>query len=235
MNLPALWDYMQYDMEADRFSNEMKNSEKRKKLLKQQEFLKDQQARFAKTESDIAAVEERIGKCRQEAERLGKLLEGISAEIGDVNNMGSEEVSEKLKGAEKLLNAMDACEKELAAIRNESEAIDRSQTEIKRRAAKMKLEYDEVKKVYDVEFARDKLKLKELRDAAEKQAATLDKDDLDRYREIKRHCTPPIAKLVNNQCTGCFMTLSVGTLREIKASNAAITCDNCGRLLYVPD
>lgn len=235
MDLAALWDYMQIDMEAEKFGNDMKNSEKRKKLLKQTEFLKEQQARFAKIESEIGDMDSRSVACKQEAERLGKLLEAMSAEIGDIESMDSAAVEEKLKSAEKLLAAYENCETELNKLRQEADTAERAQIEIKRRAAKVKSEYDEIKKLYDVEFAADKLKLKELKDNVEKAAQKLDKADLERYKSIKLHCNPPIARLVNNQCTGCFMTLSVGTLREIKGSSEAITCDNCGRLLYVAD
>ena len=235
MDLAALWNYMQIDMEAEKFSNDMRNSEKRKKLLKQTEFLKEQQARFAKIENEITSMDQKSAEYRQESERLNKLLEEMTEKLGDVSAMTSEEVEEKLKSAEKLLSAYENCEAELAKLRSEADTAERTQIEIKRRAAKVKSEYDEIKKLYDVEFANDKLKLKELRDNVEKEAEKLDKGDLERYKAIKQHCNPPIAKLVNNQCTGCFMTLSVGTLREIKASGEAITCDNCGRLLYTVD
>lgn len=235
MDLAALWNYMQIDMEAEKFSNDMRNSEKRRKLLKQTEFLKEQQARFAKIENEITSMDQKSAEYRQESERLNKLLEEMTEKLGDVSAMTSEEVEEKLKSAEKLLNAYENCEAELAKLRSEADTAERTQIEIKRRAAKVKSEYDEIKKLYDVEFANDKLKLKELRDNVEKEAEKLDKGDLERYKAIKQHCNPPIAKLVNNQCTGCFMTLSVGTLREIKASGEAITCDNCGRLLYTVD
>ena len=235
MDLAALWNYMQIDMEAEKFSNDMRNSEKRRKLLKQTEFLKEQQARFAKIENEITSMDQKSAEYRQESERLNKLLEEMTEKLGDVSAMTSEEVEEKLKSAEKLLNAYENCEAELAKLRSEADTAERTQIEIKRRAAKVKSEYDEIKKLYDVEFANDKLKLKELRDNVEKEAEKLDKGDLERYKAIKQHCNPPIAKLVNNQCTGCFMTLPVGTLREIKASNEPHTCDNCGRLLYPQD
>ena len=35
MQLELLWNYMQYDMEADRFENAMRNAPDRLKLLKQ--------------------------------------------------------------------------------------------------------------------------------------------------------------------------------------------------------
>ena len=235
MNLTALWNYMQVDMEVDRFSNEMKQSAKRKLLMKNTEILKEQQALFAKTESDVETMNGRLAELTAESQRLAGLLEKLEEEIGDVNNVSEDALEEKLQNAQKLMETMMACERDLIRIRKEADANEKNQTDIKRRAAKVKTEYDAVKKEYDVEFAKDKIKLKQLKDNAEKEAAKLDKADLEKYKSIKQHCTPPMARLINNQCTGCFMTLPIGTLREIKMSGEAHTCDNCGRLLYPQD
>ncbi len=235
MNLTALWNYMQVDLEADRFGSEMKQSAKRKLLMKDTEILKEQQALFAKAESEIEAMNAHLAELTAESQRLAGLLNQFEAEIGNVEDIGEDQLEEKILNAQKLMDTMIACERDLARVRKEADANDKNQTEIKRRAAKVKTEYDAVKKEYDIEFANDKIRLKQLRDAAEKEAAKLDKADLEKYRQIKLHCTPPMAKLLNNQCTGCFMTLPIGTLREIKASGEAHTCDNCGRLLYPQD
>ena len=53
-------------------------------------------------------------------------------------------------------------------------------------------------------------------------------------RAIKPHCTPPMAKLVDGQCGGCFMSLPSATLRELKLGEKTVECDNCGRILYDP-
>lgn len=235
MDLKALWNYMQYDLEADKFSNEMKQSPKRKLLLKNTEILKEQQAKFAKSETDLSAFSERITSLTEEAVRLNKLVQEIIDNLGGADAADGEDTAARLKTADKHLAALEACEKELERVRKEAENTDRNQTEIKRRAAKAKQEYDTVKKEYDVEFAADKLKLKQLRDDADREAAKLDPDDYNSYKQIKQHATPPICKVVNNQCTGCFMTLSVGTLRDLKSSGTALTCDNCGRLLYTEE
>lgn len=232
MNLTELWNYMQCDLEAERFGNEMRQSEKRKLLLKQQEFLKEQQSKFAKIQTDVSQMASKMEELKQESERLNGLLEAFQNEMGDIDSMEAETVEEKIKTAERILAAIEACDKALAHIRKESEIANRSENEVKKNAAKTKQEYDAVKKEYDIEFAKDKLKLKALRDEADKEAEKLDAADLEKYRQVKQHVMPPIAKLVNNQCTGCFMTLPLGTLREIKAGSV-LTCDNCGRILFV--
>ena len=228
MDLKALWDYMQLDLEADRFSNEMRQSEKRKLLINQTEFLKKQQAQLAK-------MEQKISEYKEEADRLSALFEDFTKENADIQELSSEDVANRLKTADKLLRAIENCEKQLSVLLKSAETAERAQNDIRKRAAKTKSEYDAIKKEYDVEFANDKIKLKQLRTNADKVGEKLDAADLEKYRQVKQHCTPPIAKLLNQQCTGCFMTLPIGTLRELKSSDTVLTCDNCGRILYAPD
>ena len=64
MQLEKLWQFMQVDMEADRFENQIRQSEKRQKLLKQRNFLMDQQNNMKKLENDVAAMSA-FRKCSQ--------------------------------------------------------------------------------------------------------------------------------------------------------------------------
>ena len=70
---------------------------------------------------------------------------------------------------------------------------------------------------------------------AEKEARKVDPNLLLRYRQIKQHVSPPMAKLVGNQCGGCFMTLPSASLKKIVSEDAVVECDNCGRILYAPE
>ena len=65
--------------------------------------------------------------------------------------------------------------------------------------------------------------------------AALTSNLLLRYRQIKQHVSPPMAKLVGNQCGGCFMTLPSASLKKIVSEDAVVECDNCGRILYAPE
>ena len=235
MNLAELWNYMQLDLEADKFKADMAQSEKRKQLIKLTDTLKELQGLYAKMEARVEASAARIDELAQECERLTGLMNAMTADAGDVSTLDDAQVTEKLDAAQKLLVQIEDCEKEIARIRHDSESDDKKMREVRVRAAKAKAEYGTLKAEYDVEFARDKVTLKQLRDKADKAAADLNSADFERYKQIKQHCTPPISKLVNNQCTGCFMTLPQATLREIKNSDTVHTCDNCGRLLYVTE
>ena len=79
------------------------------------------------------------------------------------------------------------------------------------------------------------LTAREVRERTEAEAAKLDAALIERYRAIKQHCTPPMAKLINGQCSGCFMSLPSATLLKLKDGNELILCDNCGRIIYAAE
>ena len=235
MRLDDLWQFMQVDMEADRFESKMRQSENRQKLLKQRNFLMDQQANMKKIEADIAAMQDRLEAVNDEAQRLEKQLGALTAEIEANPPANVEEAEKSIQAMQKLSDTLSHYEQELVKIRKDSETRDRQQREIRVRAARTKLEYDQLKQVYDKEYKVDLAQLQKLRAGIEKAAVTVDPQMLERYRSIKQHCTPPMAKLVAGQCAGCFMALPSATLLKLKEGDGIVECDNCGRIIYMAE
>lgn len=235
MHLDQLWQFMQVDMEADRFENKMRQSENRQKLLKQRTFLMDQQTNMKKLESEIAVMQDRLEAIRDEADRLDKLLAAAAAEIEANPPATAEDADKRAESVQKLVDSLSRYEQELQKLRKDSETKDRQQKEIRVRAAKTKIEYDQLKQVYDTEFKKDSAQLQKLRADIEKEAAKVDPKLLERYHSIKQHCTPPMARLIDGQCSGCFMSLPSATLLELKEGNRIVECDNCGRILYIEE
>ena len=234
MQLDDLWNFMQVDMEADKFESQMRLSPNRQKLLKQRNFILEQQSNMKKLEADVAVMQDRLEAVSDEAKRLSGVLSGMVEELNANPPADVEESDRRAEAARHLTETLTRYEQELIKMRKDAEARDRQQKEIRVRAAKTKQEYDQLKAVYDEEFKRDQQTLKEMRANIEKEAAKLDQALLKRYRAIKQHCTPPMAKLVNGQCGGCFMSLPSATLRELKLGEKTVECDNCGRILYDP-
>lgn len=235
MQLDTLWQFMQVDMEADNFENKMRQSPNRQKLIKQRDFLKDQQANMKKLENDVAVMQDRLEAVEDEAKRLEKVLANLSEDINNNPPQSAEEVAKRMESVQKLLDSLKRYEQEVDKMRKDADVKDRQQKEIRVRAAKTKIEFDQLKQEYDLEFKEDTLKLNALRANTEKESKKLDGDLLAKYRNIKQHCTPPMARLVEGQCTGCFVSLPSATLLNIKSGEQIVLCDNCGRILYYKD
>lgn len=235
MQLDVLWQFMQVDMEADRFENKMRQSENRQKLLKQRNFLMEQQNNMKKLENDVAVMQDRLEAVRDEAVRLEKLLTSLCAEIEADPPKTIDEANKRAESVQKLTDSLSRYEQELQKMRKDAEIKDRQQKEIRVRAAKTKIEYDQLKQVYDEEFKTDSAELKSMRAKIEREAAKVDPQMLEKYHSIKMHCVPPMAKLVGGQCSGCFVSLAGATLLEVKNGDRIVECDNCGRILYLDE
>ena len=231
MQLDKLWQFQQVDMEADRFETKMRQSEKRQTLLKQRSFLMDQQENMKKLENDVAAMSDRLEAVNDEAERLQKVLASLMEELEKNPPKTAEEAEAQMEPVQKLMDSLTRYEQELSKMRRDAETKDRQQREIRVRAARTKAEYDQLKKEYDVEFKQDSETLKQMRAKTEAESAKIDAGLLEKYHSIKQHCTPPMAKLIDGQCSGCFMNLPSATLLALKDGSKLVTCE-CGRIIY---
>lgn len=232
MQLDKLWQFMQVDMEADRFEAKIRQSEKRQTLIKQRNFLMEQQNNMKKLEGDVAAMADRLEAVKDEAERLSKMLTQQLTDLEGNPPKNAEEADAKAQEIQKLSDSLNRYEQELSKMHKDAESRDRQQHDIRVRAARAKADYDKLKPEYDVESKQNSAALKQLRDRTEQEAKKIDEKLLEKYKTIKQHCTPPMAKLIDGQCSGCFMSLPSATLLAIKEGDHIVCCDNCGRILY---
>lgn len=233
MQLDLLWNFMQYDMEADRFENAMRNAPDRVKLLKQRDFLLEQQNNVKRIERETAAMSDRLEAVRDEAKRLSGLLDNLLKSLEENPPETLEEIEKQVAAVQKLENSLQHYEQELNRMRKDSDQRDRLQKDIRLRYARTKAEYDTLKKNYEIEFGRDKVKLAELKARAEAEGKNMDAALMARYMEVKQHVTPPMAQLNGNRCGCCNMSMPAAVLNEI-GSGKIVECDNCGRIMFVP-
>lgn len=231
MKLNELWNFMQVDMAASNFENQMRQAPNRQKLLKQRNLLAELQTNMKKLESDIAIMADRIEAVKDEYTRLEASLKALCEQIEANPPETLEAIEKQAQAVQKVTDALTRYEQELQKMRKDAEARDRQQKEIRVRAAKTKMEYDTLKKDYDVEFKRDSEQLNKMKAEVEAASGNVDAELLAKYKEIKQHITPPMSKLVNGQCSGCFMALPSATLSRLKGDNIVV-CDNCGRILF---
>ena len=231
MKLNELWNFMQVDMAASNFENQMRQAPNRQKLLKQRNVLGELQTNMKKLESEIAIMADRIEAVKDEYTRLEASLKTLIEQIESKPPETLEAIEKQAQAVQKVTDSLSRYEHELQKMRKDAEARDRQQKEIRTRAAKTKMEYDALKKEYDIEFKRDSEQLTSMKNQVEAASATVDAELLAKYKEIKQHIQPPMSKLINDQCSGCFMSLPSATLSRVKG-NEIVVCDNCGRILY---
>ena len=75
--------------------------------------------------------------------------------------------------------------------------------------------------------------LEELQKARVKLAGKVPATLLNRYEKLTQHYMMAILPVTGNQCLGCFVTLPTSFF-SASYSTELLTCENCGRLLYIP-
>ena len=83
---------------------------------------------------------------------------------------------------------------------------------------------------YDHESGARKAELEQQRARVKSLESTVDPALLAEYMAIKKHTSPPVARLQYGQCSGCNTSLPSATLSKIRNGNL-VECETCGRMI----
>ncbi len=233
--LDALWQYQQAELEAGKIENRLKSTPARQKLNKLFAFLKEQQNAIAGIQKMLEGRQQTIDKLQAQVDELEHKYE---LEVGEFKIMleddecTAEEMTESRRNVEGIMKKAENARKELfdAITQIEKSAAEYKDTYAK--AAKAKKEYDAAKAECEQEAADAKPELDKAKAAADEAAKAVDAELLSRYKRIKGRYAMPMAKVENNQCSGCNMSLPTSTVKRVASGEGIVECENCGRILY---
>ena len=203
--LDALWQYQQAELEADKLENKLKSTPARQKLNKLFNFLKEQQNAIAGIQKTLDSRQQAVDKLQAQIDELAHKYE---LELGEFKIMlnddecTAEEMTESRRNVERIMKKAEAAKRELY------DAI----AQIEKSAAEYKETYAKA--------------------AADEAAKAVDAELLARYKRIKGRYAVPMAKVENNQCSGCNMSLPTSTVKRVATGEGIVECENCGRILY---
>ena len=226
-----------------------KLDDKKKKL---EEELEDED--FINNRAGITAEIERLDeKIAKEEEELEKLQE----ELDELEFSNSRLTRDEENYQEQLYNGETTNPKELNQIQEKLSKTQKQKEEIEEETLDlmMKIE-DKEKKIDELIVKRDEqeeelerlkeehqIEVKEIKEALkeipqEKEAIKeeLSSAEIEKYNKLyDLKQGQAVAKLKDNYCLGCRMTLPVKFIKRVKQTEEVITCDNCGRILYYED
>lgn len=220
-------------MEADRYEREMRKDPDRQKLLKQRDFIVEQQSTIKRIEGEVSVMSDRMEAVADEVVRLQEHLGDLMRQVETLKGDDLESIQRLESAVQKLMGTITRYEAELAKMRKDAEARDKQQREVRVKAAKVKAEFDALKAAYDERYKEQAAELDRLKKRAKEAAKDIDPKMLERYNAIKRHSTPPMAKLNDDRCGGCNMSLPSVVLHKIRSGSTAVECENCGRIILV--
>ncbi|MGN0745811.1 MAG: zinc ribbon domain-containing protein [Aristaeellaceae bacterium] len=229
--LELMWQYQQEDMKADRIANDIRRSPTRQKLEKSRDFIMEQQKLYKQIEEQVAIMADRKDAIRDAIARCEEQLNALAARFKAAPPEDAEAARAMLQEVSKCRDTIASYEQEMNRIVKDSNEHDRKQRSIRHEAAKVKMEFDQLKQVYDKEIQEKKAALDAQRAVANEKAALVDKELMAEYLAIKKHIAPPMARLIGDQCSGCNTAQPSALLRKIKSGTVLVECETCGRMI----
>ncbi|MBQ9402720.1 MAG: hypothetical protein IJU38_10140 [Clostridia bacterium] len=226
----ALWAYQTEDMKADAIANAIKRSPTRQKLEKARDFILDRQKKYKQIEEDVSAMVDRKDIIAQAVDRAREQLQVLQTRYENEALSTPEEVKALLSEVSRCRDTIRQYEAEISRIVKETDSNDKLQRSVRLEAANAKKAFDQLKADYEEESKSKKGELDAQRARARELMDQVDPALLEEYETIKKHISPPVARLTHGQCSGCNTSLPSATLSKIK-NGALIECETCGRMI----
>ena len=226
----ALWAYQVEDMKADAISAAIKRSPTRQKLEKARDFILDRQKQYKQIEEDIGAMVDRKDIIAQAIVRSKEQLDTLQKRFEAAPPTTSDEVKSLLAEVSRCRDTIRQYEVEISRIVKETDANEKLQRSVRLDAANAKKSFDQLKADYEEESKSKKEDLEAQRAKAKEVMDQVDPALLEEYETIKKHISPPVARLVHGQCSGCNTSLPSAILSKIK-SGTLVECETCGRMI----
>ena len=226
----ALWAYQVEDMKADAIALAIKRSPTRQKLEKARDFILDRQKQYKQIEEDIGAMVDRKDIIAQAIVRSKEQLDTLQKRFEAAPPTTSDEVKSLLAEVSRCRDTIRQYEVEISRIVKETDANEKLQRSVRLDAANAKKSFDQLKADYEEESKSKKEDLETQRAKAKEVMDQVDSALLEEYETIKKHISPPVARLVHGQCSGCNTSLPSAILSKIKGGTL-VECETCGRMI----
>ncbi len=233
--LDALWTYQQADLALERLDSKIKAKPARLRLNKLHAYLTEQQNSISTIQKNIETRKSSVDKLAEQVEALEHKYELEVSEFNVMQNddgVTAEEMTESRRAIESLMARMDSARRELFDMLAWIERATNDYKDTYAKAGKAKKEYDDTRIQCEEELASAQPEIEEAKKVLAQAAAKVDPALMDHYKRIKNHHAIPVAKVENNQCGGCNMSLSTTTVKRVAADESIVECENCGRILY---
>ena len=195
--------------------------EKRQEFEGKQDQLKRIKLDMKDLEIELADAGERIRKLegQQVQVKTNQEYKALDKEIYEAK-------AHQTRTEDLLLQKMEQLEQEKGQIQDETQQLGLQDAELERERQEAQRRIQEIE-----------ARTGELNEKRSRTAGTLEETHLRLYERIfNSNRTPVIVPLVNRTCQGCHLTVTAAIESILRRHQAnIITCENCSRILYVPE
>ena len=224
-----LWEFQQEDIKADRIAAELRRSAVRQKMEKCRVSSAECKKQYQGIGEQVSVMADRLEVIQHALPRCEEQLAELKRKAEENPPTDLETARQMRNEANRLRETIVGYETELRRMNKDAGDHVKRQTALRHEAATIKQQYEALKAEYEKEQAGAKERLDQQRAVVEEKKKGIDAKFLDQYAAIKKHTVPPLARLINNQCSQCNTSLPSALLR--KSSTEVVECETCGRMI----
>lgn len=228
--LELLWEYQLADVEVDNLELSIRRSPKRQKLVRLRDSYQELQKGLKDIEDEVLAMLDRLDVVKDAIALTEDQLRQLQAKVQEEPAQDSEGIRLFLEEAQRLTTNLVDFDTETRRIRQSAADREARQRDFKLRLIAAKEEFVPLRDEYDSEYKQSMAEVEKLREAAKAKQEGIEPAYLEKYNAIKQHAVPPLARLVNDQCSGCNMAFPSSVLHSIR-SGKLVECETCGRMV----
>ena len=187
-------------------------------LARKRTSLRQLQKTSAAKELDLKSHEEKVKRFKKQllTAKTNREYSALLLEIG-----GEEADNSCLE--DEILTLMTQAEELEAACKEDAQKIEEEEKHLEAELKKIQAELQEIER-----------RIAQLSNTREQKALDIDSQALALYERIWRaKGDRAVVPVSGTACQGCFMNITMENLSRLMADKETITCESCGRILYL--
>jgi uncharacterized protein len=232
MEMQLLWDYQTADLALSRFEATLKKSKTRNRLISVRNTMVEQQNRVKKLDNTLREAYDDCLRISGEIEKIRQQMASLKKEAENCQDQDIRQIRLVLRAMEDCNKTLNAMYKQVEQIHTMAEGTEATVRDVRGKLVSGKKEFDELKEKHDKELADAAEELERLRAAVKQKEPGIPSNLLEQYKKVKRTRANPVAKVKDNQCSGCNMAIPSLMLSRLRGGEGLVECDSCGRILY---
>lgn len=187
-------------------------------------------ASIAKQKANLDLNNEEVKKLEDSLAELYSNLKTAEDKLYNSGIRNIKEINQLRSKYDAMKTNVALCEDKLLVSMEVCYGIEQSIESMTTELIKIRQQHEEERRSISRAIADVDTSLADIENELSNITASIDKDLLKTYYDLKQAMNNPVAKLKNEFCSGCHRSLPMVKVKAAK--NGIIFCENCGRLLF---
>lgn len=230
--LELLWNLQEHNQRLDYINLQIDKLNKSKFNERVEDNIKKLEYSIERDKANLVKNDEKMRKGDIKLKELNYQLSEIDKDLYGGNITDLKQLDFMDKESNRLKEEINCCELEILSLMEEAENIKSAIEDIKFQHGDMIKEFEKHKikaKSYEDRLIK---KANQERETIREITTKIKKEFLKTYDIVKSNKENALAKINNNECSGCHMIIPMYLIDKVKNEEELHLCEHCGRILY---